>query len=93
MSNYKTHTVAESGLPGFDTSVWFGLVAPAGTPPEIVAQLSRASNEALKSDEVARSLHTAGLDIKGGTPEAFGAFIAAETKKWNDVVVAAGLRK
>jgi tripartite-type tricarboxylate transporter receptor subunit TctC len=86
-------TVAESGLPGFDTSVWFGLVAPAGVPHEIVGKLSRAVDEALQNDEVTKPLHAAGLDIKGGTPEAFGAFIAAETKKWNDVVVAAGLRK
>jgi tripartite-type tricarboxylate transporter receptor subunit TctC len=86
-------TVAESGLPGFDTSVWFGLMAPAGTSHEITEKLSRAIDEALKNDDVAKSLHTAGLDIKGGTPEAFGAFVASETKKWNDVVVAAGLRK
>jgi tripartite-type tricarboxylate transporter receptor subunit TctC len=86
-------TVAESGLPGFDTSVWFGLVAPAGTPSDIIAKLSRAADEALVNDEVTVPLHAAGLDIKGGTPQAFGSFIAAETKKWNDVVVAAGLRK
>jgi tripartite-type tricarboxylate transporter receptor subunit TctC len=86
-------TVAESGLPGFDTSVWFGLMAPAGTSNEITEKLSRAIDEALKNDDVTKSLHTAGLDIKGGTPEAFGAFVASETKKWNDVVVAAGLRK
>jgi tripartite-type tricarboxylate transporter receptor subunit TctC len=86
-------TVAESGLPGFDTSVWFGLVAPAGTPPEIVGQLSAATNEALRDVEVTKQLHTAGLDIKGGTPQQFGGFIASETKKWNDVVTAAGLRK
>jgi len=86
-------TVAEAGLPGFDTSVWFGLVAPAGISRDIVEKLSLAANDALKSDDVTKSLHTAGLDIKGGTPQEFGAFIAAETKKWNDVVVAAGLRK
>jgi tripartite-type tricarboxylate transporter receptor subunit TctC len=86
-------TVAESGLPGFDTSVWFGLMAPAGTSHEITEKLARAIDEALKNDDVVKSLHTAGLDIKGGTPEAFGAFVASETKKWNDVVVAAGLRK
>jgi tripartite-type tricarboxylate transporter receptor subunit TctC len=86
-------TVAESGLPGFDTSVWFGLVAPAGTPSDIIEKLSRAADEALVNDEVTVPLHAAGLDIKGGTPQAFGSFIAAETKKWNDVVVAAGLRK
>jgi tripartite-type tricarboxylate transporter receptor subunit TctC len=86
-------TVAESGLPGFDTSVWFGLVAPMGVSRDIIEKLSRAVDEALNNDEVTKPLHTAGLDIKGGTPEAFGAFIAAETHKWNDVVVAAGLRK
>jgi tripartite-type tricarboxylate transporter receptor subunit TctC len=86
-------TVAEAGLPGFDTSVWFGLMGPAGIPPEIIAKLSAGINEALKDDDVTKPLHSAGLDIKGGTPEQFAAFIAGETKKWNDVVTAAGLRK
>jgi tripartite-type tricarboxylate transporter receptor subunit TctC len=86
-------TVAQSGLPGFDTSVWFGLVAPFGTPPDIIEKLSRAIGEALKNGEVIKLLHAAGLDIKGGTPAQFGAFIATETKKWNEVVTAAGLRK
>jgi tripartite-type tricarboxylate transporter receptor subunit TctC len=85
-------TVAEAGLPGFDTSVWFGIVGPAGMPREIVEKLSLAINEALGNAEVTTPLHAAGLDIKGGTPEAFGDFIAGETKKWNDVVTAAGLR-
>ena len=86
-------TVAEAGLPGFDTSVWFGVVGPTGISREIVDKLSGAINEALQNDEVTKPLHAAGLDIKGGTPEEFGAYIASETKKWNDVVTAAGLRK
>jgi tripartite-type tricarboxylate transporter receptor subunit TctC len=86
-------TVAEAGLPGFDTSVWFGLMAPTGTSREVIEKLSHAVDEALKNDDVIKSLHTAGLDIRGGTPEDFGGFIAAETKKWNDVALAAGLRK
>jgi tripartite-type tricarboxylate transporter receptor subunit TctC len=86
-------TVAEAGLPGFDTSVWFGFVAPTGTSREIIDQLSRAINEALKNDEVVKQLHNAGLDIKGGMPEQFGAYIAAETTKWGAVVKAAGLGK
>jgi tripartite-type tricarboxylate transporter receptor subunit TctC len=86
-------TVAEAGLPGFDTSVWFGVVGPTGIPREIIERLARAINEALNNDEVTKPLHAAGLDIKGGTPEAFGAYIASETRKWNDVVTAAGLRK
>ena len=86
-------TVAEAGLPGFDTSVWFGFVAPTGTPREIVDRLAHAINEALADDAVTRQLHNAGLDIKGGTPEQFAAYIASETKKWDAVVKAAGLRK
>jgi tripartite-type tricarboxylate transporter receptor subunit TctC len=85
-------TVAEAGLPGFDTSVWFGFMGPTGLSQEIIEKLSRAIGEALGNDEVTKPLRAAGLDIKGGTPEAFGAFIASETTKWNGVVTAAGLR-
>jgi len=85
-------TVAEAGLPGFDTSVWFGVMGPAGMPREVVEKLSHAINEALGNEEVTIPLRAAGLDIKGGTPEQLGDFIASETKKWNDVVAAAGLR-
>lgn len=86
-------TVSESGLPGFNTSLWFGMVAPAGTPRPIIDKLAGAINEALKSDEVAKPLRSAGLDIKGGTPDEFSAYIASETKKWDGVISAAGLRK
>ena len=85
-------TVAEAGLPGFDTSVWFGFMGPTGLSQEVIEKLSRAIGEALGNDEVTKPLRAAGLDIKGGTPEAFGAFIASETTKWNGVVTAAGLR-
>jgi tripartite-type tricarboxylate transporter receptor subunit TctC len=85
-------TVAEAGLPGFDTSVWFGVMGPQGLPRGVIEKLSLAINEALGNAEVTTPLHAAGLDIKGGTPEAFAGFIAGETKKWNDVVSAAGLR-
>ena len=85
-------TVAEAGLPGFDTSVWFGFMGPTGLSQEVIEKLSRSIGEALGNDEVTKPLRAAGLDIKGGTPEAFGAFIASETTKWNGVVTAAGLR-
>jgi len=85
-------TVAEAGLPGFDTSVWFGFMGPTGLSREVIEKLSRAIGEALGNDEVTKPLHAAGLDIKGGTPEEFGTFIVGETKKWNGVVTAAGLR-
>jgi tripartite-type tricarboxylate transporter receptor subunit TctC len=85
-------TVAET-LPGFDTGLWFGFVAPVGTPSPVIDKLSAAINEALKNDEVAKPLRAAGLDVKGGTPEQFAAIIASETKTWDRVVEAAGLRK
>jgi len=88
----KLPTVAESGLPGFNTSLWFGVVAPAGTPRPIVDKLAGAINEALKNEEVTKPLIAAGLDIKGGTPDEFAAYIASETEKYNSVVTAGGLR-
>lgn len=84
--------VAET-LPGFDTTLWFGFVAPAGTPQPIIDKLSAAINEALKNDEVAKPLRAAGLDVKGGTPASFAAIIASETKQWDQVITGAGLRK
>ena len=88
----KLPTVAELGLPGFNTSLWFGVVAPAGTPRPIVDKLAGAINEALKNEEVTKPLIAAGLDIKGGTPDEFAAYIASETEKYNNVVTAGGLR-
>ena len=88
----KLPTVAELGLPGFNTSLWFGVVAPAGTPRPIVDKLAGAINEALKNEEVTKPLIAAGLDIKGGTPDEFAAYIASETEKYNSVVTAGGLR-
>jgi tripartite-type tricarboxylate transporter receptor subunit TctC len=85
-------TVGET-LPGFDTSLWFGFVAPAGTPKLVIDKLSAAINEALKNEDVAKPLRAAGLDVKGGTVEQFAAIIASETKQWDRVVGAAGLRK
>jgi tripartite-type tricarboxylate transporter receptor subunit TctC len=84
--------VAET-LPGFDTSLWFGFVAPAGTPQPVVDKIAGAINEALKNEDVAKPLRAAGLDIKGGTPGAFAAIIASETKQWDQVITSAGLRK
>jgi tripartite-type tricarboxylate transporter receptor subunit TctC len=68
-------------------------MAPPDLPRGVIEKLSLAINEALGNAEVTTPLHAAGLDIKGGTPDAFAGFIAGETKKWNDVVTAAGLRK
>ena len=86
-------TMSEMGLTGFDTRIWMGLLAPAGTPPEVVGKLARALDDARKSQEVVGGLKRFGMDVGGGTPEEFSAFIASETKKWTAVALAAGLKK
>jgi tripartite-type tricarboxylate transporter receptor subunit TctC len=86
-------TMAEAGLPGFDTAIWMGVLAPAGTPRPVIAKLAGALNGALKSREVASGLNRLGMDVRGGTPDEFAAFIASETKKWTTVATTAGLKK
>jgi tripartite-type tricarboxylate transporter receptor subunit TctC len=86
-------SMAETGLPGFDTAVWFGLLAPSGTPPEAISVLSREVNAALKADEVVAPLRAQGMEPIGGSPAEFAAYIGDEIAKWRPVVEAAGLRK
>jgi tripartite-type tricarboxylate transporter receptor subunit TctC len=86
-------TIAEAGLPGYSAGIWMGLLAPAATPAEVVDTLSRAANEAIKSNEVLTLLRAQGVDPLGSTPEEFARFIDAELKKWQAVVVAAGLER
>jgi tripartite-type tricarboxylate transporter receptor subunit TctC len=86
-------TVDEAGLPGVDSSIWIGMLAPAGTPRPIVATLSKAVNEALRSDDVVRQMRVQGLVPLGGTPEEFGARIKSDIARWDAVLKAAGLVK
>ena len=79
-------TVAESGLPGYNTGVWFGILAPAGTPAAVIDKLSKASNETLNDAEVLKQLHVQGLDARDGTPEEFRDFIKSETERWAQVI-------
>jgi tripartite-type tricarboxylate transporter receptor subunit TctC len=85
-------TVAESGLPGFDATTWHGLVAPAGTPKEVVETLTQACNKALAEPETRRALSDLGVEIVGGTPEAFAAYIKSEIPKWTAVVKMSGAK-
>ena len=85
-------TIAESGLPGYDAATWGGLLAPAGTPKEIVAKLNAAANAALKLEDVRMKLQGAGIEIQGGTPEQFGNVIKSEVEKWGRIVKAAGIQ-
>jgi tripartite-type tricarboxylate transporter receptor subunit TctC len=86
-------TMVEAGLAGFDTGIWIGLLAPAGTPREVIDKLAHALNDALKSKDVVTGLSRLGIDALGGTPEEFSRFIASETRKWTAVAEAAGLKK
>ena len=83
-------TVAELGLPGFDATTWHGLVAPAGTPRDVIAALNRATVQALKDSDTLHQLHDLGIEVSSSTPEEFAAYIKAEIPKWAAVVKASG---
>ena len=85
-------TVAEAGLPGYEASVWWGLVAPAKTPPEIVRQLNAETNKALANPAIANKLGELGIVVTPGTTDQFAAFIKSQTELWSDVVKSAGIK-
>jgi tripartite-type tricarboxylate transporter receptor subunit TctC len=84
-------TIAESGISGFDASLYYGLVAPAGTPRPIIDKLNKALREALASDVVKRQLGNDGTDITPGSPEDYAALIDKDEKKWAQLVKASGV--
>ena len=86
-------TMSEAGLTGFDTSGWFGLLAPAGTDRDIIDRLAAASSEAAKSPDVVATMARQGFDMVGGSPEEFAAFIRDDLAKWERVAGAAGLKR
>jgi tripartite-type tricarboxylate transporter receptor subunit TctC len=86
-------SIDEAGLPGVDSSIWIGMLAPAGLPREIVDALSKAVNEALKSEDVMRQMQLQGMEPLGGTPEDFALRIKDDTARWGAVLKAAGLEK
>ena len=85
-------TVAESGVPGFDASSWFGLVGPAGLPSEIAAKASAEVARILAVPAMREKFVQQGSDPVGSTPDEFGAYMRAETEKWARVVRATGAR-
>jgi len=87
-----TPTIAESGLPGFEASSWFGLLAPAGTPPAVIARLNGEVAAWLGTPEAKEKLLALGANAAGGTPEDFAKHIAAETAKWAKVVRESGAK-
>ena len=82
-------TIAESGVPGYEANQWFGLLAPRGTPSDIVARLHEDTVKALRSAETLAILAAQGAEVSGDTPQEFAALIDAEMRKWADVATRA----
>ena len=84
-------TTAEVGMPELLAENWYGMVAPAGTPPAIVANLNRIATEAMRDPAVKEKLASQGAELVGDTPEHFRSFIEAEIAKWAKVIKDAGI--
>jgi tripartite-type tricarboxylate transporter receptor subunit TctC len=85
-------TVSEAGAPGYDVTVWFGVVGPAGMPPEIVRKLNSEMNAILKMEDVRRRFMDQGVEPAGGSPAQFADHIKAEIAKWAKVVKDANIQ-
>jgi tripartite-type tricarboxylate transporter receptor subunit TctC len=85
-------TINESGFKGFDAVTWFGVLAPAGTPKDVIARLNAEFNKALQHPDVRKSLGEQGADAVGGTPEQFARLIREEIPRWGKVVRESGAR-
>ena len=85
-------TMPEAGLKGYETSTWGGLLAPAGTPKEVVAKINAEANKALASAELREKFATAGVEPAGGTAAQFAAFIQSEMARWAKVAQSAGVQ-
>jgi len=85
-------TLAESGVPGFDVALRYGLMAPTGTPPAVLARLNRELNAALATEDVKQRLATEGAEALPGTPEAYAADVDADEKKWSGLVKKLGIK-
>jgi len=85
-------TVDEAGVPGYDVSVWFGVLTVAGTPPEIVKRLNTEMVKILTSSEVKERISRSGVDVVAGTPEHFSGFLKAEVARWAKVINEAGIK-
>ena len=85
-------TIAESGVPGFEASNWFAFMAPAGTPPDVIARLNAEAARALQAADVREKLAGLGFETQSSTPAELAAFLRRESDKWSKVVKASGAR-
>lgn len=85
-------TISEAGLPGYEALNWWGLLAPAGTPPEVIARLHKALGEAQDAPEIQAQFEKEGAATRKMQPDEFGRFIESEMKKWERVVKESGIK-
>ena len=85
-------TFAEQGYKGMEAGLWYAMLAPRGTPQQVIKRLNSAINEALKQPDVRQRFAASSVEIIGGTPEECGAYIAVEIKRWGEVARAANIR-
>ena len=85
-------TIAEAGVPGYESGVWFGLMVPAATPKDIIAKLNAAALQATKSPEFIKRMHDLGYNIIPGAPEDMAKMIQDELKRWGPIVKASGAK-
>jgi tripartite-type tricarboxylate transporter receptor subunit TctC len=85
-------TFIEGGVPGYESIGWFGLIAPAGTPPDIIKKLNEVFVAAMNDPAVKERIYQGGAEARPTTPEEFAAFIQRETDKWAGIIKAAGLK-
>ncbi len=88
----KIPTVSESGLSGYETSVWFGILAPLGTPKEVLDKLNASINLSLQSSEVRGQLLAQGIDVLGGSKEDLAKYVQSETDKWEKLIKLSGAK-
>jgi len=85
-------TIAEAGVPGYESVQWFGMLVPAGTPRPIIERLHQEITRALRAPDMKERLTALGLDVVGSTPEAFAGYIKSETEKWAKVIKTMGIK-
>jgi len=85
-------TFAESGVSGMEAGLWYGMLAPKGTPRDIINRLNAAINKALQQPDVRERFAASSVETVGGTPQEFGSYVASEIKRWGQVARAAGIR-
>jgi len=85
-------TIAESGVPGYEVNVWFGIQAPAGTPKEVVQKLNQEIAKALADPEIVKRFREQGVEVVGSSPTKFATLVETEIQKWGIVVRDANVR-